>query len=307
MAKLNKRQFLEPGDRFTRFETAAAAILPVPYEGGISWAEGTANAAEAIFDASTHLEDYDETLDAVPVRMGIATVAPPPLPADPEGVEQTLFEATTALVQAGKFPVILGGDHSVSLGPIRALHRHHGRLSVVQFDAHADMRETYRGSRLNHACIMARVRELTDDVLQLGIRSMSAPEAERIAREQLDVVTIDTLRGGDFDLGAHLDRLPDPVYVTFDVDAFDYGVVRSTGTPEPGGLFWDEAMGLLRELFMTRRVVGFDLVELSADARDRASTFAVAKLAYRMLGLRLAAEVSRGAMDWPREPRGSLF
>jgi len=305
--KLNARQFLEPGDRFTRFETAAVAILPVPYEGGISWGRGTAGAAEAIFDASTHLEKYDETLDAVPARMGIATVAPPPLPPDPEGVEQALFGATTELVGAGKFPVILGGDHSVSLGPVRALQRHHGRLSVVQFDAHSDLRESFRGSRLSHACIMARVRELTGDVLQLGIRSMSAPEAERIARERLAVVTIDELRGSAFDLGAHLARLPDPVYITFDVDAFDFGVVRSTGTPEPGGLLWDEAMNLLRRIFLTRRVVGFDLVELSADVGDRASTFAVAKLAYRMLGLKLAAEVSRGAMDWPREPRGSLF
>lgn len=301
------RQFLEPGQRITGFELAAAAILPVPYEGGVSYGRGAAGGPDALLEASAYLEEYDETLGREPDRMGIVTIAPPDLPSDPAGVERAVFEMTAELVGCGKFPVLIGGDHSVSLGCFRALHQRHGHLSAIQLDAHADLREEYEGSRLSHACIMARIRELTGDALQLGIRSLSMPEAERIAREQLAVYTIDRLRGSGFDPGAELARLPDPVYVTVDVDAFDWSVIRSTGTPEPGGFLWDEGLALLGRIFAEKNVVGFDVVELAAEDGDRNSRFAAAKLVYRMLGFKLAAEVARGGCDWPKQPHGPLF
>ena len=301
------RQFLEPGERFTRNDTAAVAVLPVPYEGGISWGRGAAGGPDALLEASAQIEEYDESLGVEPCRMGIVTVPPPLLPPDPEGVERTVCAAVERLIDAGKFPVLIGGDHSVSLGCFRALHRRHGRLSVIQLDAHADLRDEFEGSRLSHACIMARIRELTGDALQLGVRSLSAAEAERITREDLAVFTMDRLRGGEDDLDHQLARLPDPVYVTVDVDAFDWSVIRSTGTPEPGGFLWDEGLALLRRIFAARQVIGFDVVELAAEEGDRYSAFAAAKLVYRMLGFKLAAEVARGRFDWPREPRGPLF
>ena len=301
------RQFLQPGERFTAFATAAAALLPVPYEGAVSWGRGTAGGPDALLEASAHLEEYDETLGVEPHRMGIVTVAPPDLGPDPAAVEQAVFAAAAELAAAGKFPVLVGGDHSVSLGCFRALQRHHGRLSVIQLDAHADLREDYEGSRLSHACIMARIRELTGDVLQLGIRSLSAAEAERIAREGWPVVTMASLRSGDVDLEDRLARLPDPVYLTVDVDAFDWSVIRSTGTPEPGGFLWDEGIALLQRIFRTKSVAGFDVVELSAEPADRNSAFAAAKLVYRMLGMKLASEVARGTIGWPRNPEGPLF
>jgi agmatinase len=239
--------------------------------------------------------------------MGIVTVAPPESSDDPDGVEQAVFTATSRLAAAGKFPVLIGGDHSVSLGCFRALQRHHGRLSVIQLDAHADLRDEYEGSRMSHACIMARIRELTADALQLGIRSLSAAEADQIARKEWAVLTMASLRSGELDLEEQLARLADPVYVTVDVDAFDWSVIRSTGTPEPGGFLWDEGLELLQRIFRTKAVAGFDVVELSAEAGDRNSAFAAAKLVYRMLGMRLAAEVARSVIDWPREPCGPFL
>jgi agmatinase len=160
---------------------------------------------------------------------------------------------------------------------------------------------------MNHACIMARIREHTTDALQLGIRSLSATEAKRITREAWPVVTMACLRSGELNLEKLLSRLPDPVYVTVDVDVFDWSVIRSTGTPEPGGFLWDEGLELLQQIFQSKHVVGFDVVELSAEAGDRNSAFAAAKLVYRMLGMKLASEVARGTIDWPRTPQGQLF
>ena len=266
-----------------------------------------AGGPDTLLEASAQIEEYDESLGIEPCRMGIVTVTPPLLPPDPEGVARTVFNAVERLIDTGKFPVLIGGDHSVSLGCFRALHQRHGRLSVIQLDAHADLRDEFKGSRLSHACIMARIREFTGDALQLGIRSLSAAEAERITREDLAVFTMDRLRSGEVDLDLQLALLPDPVYVTVDVDAFDWSVIRSTGTPEPGGFLWDEGLAMLRRIFATRRVVGFDIVELAAVEGDQNSAFAAAKLVYRMLGFKLAAEVARGRIDWPREPCGPLF
>jgi agmatinase len=302
-----RRQFLEPGDRFCEISTAAAAILPVPYEGAVSWGRGTSGGPDALLEASAHLEEYDEALGVEPHRMGIVTVAPPDLDEDPAGVEQAVFAATAELIAAEKFPVLVGGDHSVSLGCFRALHHHYGHLSVIQLDAHADLRDEYAGSRMSHACIMARIRELTGEALQLGIRSLSAAEAEQITRKGWPVLTMADLRSGDQEWQDQLARLPDPVYITVDVDAFDWSVIRSTGTPEPGGFLWDEAIDLLQRIFSTKSVAGFDVVELSAEEGDRNSAFAAAKLVYRMLGMKVASEVARGAIDWPRSPEGPLF
>jgi agmatinase len=305
--KPHPRPFLDPGSEYTDFDQAAVVIVPIPYEGGVSYGTGTAQAPEAVIAASHQLELYDEVLKGEPFRMGIATVVPPPLPADPSELQATVYRCTAELVDQDKFVVLIGGDHSVSNGFARALHTKHGSLSVIQIDAHADLRDTFENSRLSHACVMSRIRELTDDTLQIGIRSMSGEEAQRIEREDLAVCTMSMYRTGEFDIEAAIDELQDPVFLTVDVDAFDWSVIQSTGTPEPGGFYWDEALELLEKIFDRKNVAGFDVVELSAPAHDANSPFAVAKMIYKMLGFKLATAVRKGALNWPQQPQGNIF
>jgi agmatinase len=300
-------QFLDCNDPVVSFNTAAVAVFPVPYEGGVSYGRGTADAPDAVIQASRHLELYDETLKIEPHRMGIFTVAPPDVPADPALLHNAVYLRTRDLIAADKFTVMLGGDHSISYGFVKALAEKHGRISVVHLDAHSDLRDTYEGSAFSHGCIMSRIRSLTKDTLQIGIRSMSLEEAEKIARENVVVCTMEEYRSGTFEVDAALETIPDPVFLTIDVDVFDWSVIRSTGTPEPGGFFWDEALQLLKRIFERKEVVGFDVVELSSDASDRNSPFAVAKLIYRMLGFKLASLVTKGFLGWPDKPSGSIF
>ena len=305
--KLNVTPFLAPEPEFTAYDSAAVAILPFPYEGGVSYGHGTAAAPQAILEASAYVEFYDEVLKAEPYRMGIATLAAPSIPKDPEGMIAALYESTQALLRDDKFVVVLGGDHSISSGYFKALLEKHGRLSCVQLDAHSDLREEYEGSPLSHASVMARIREMTPHALQLGIRAQCIEEAQAIAAHNWPVCTMHDYRKGRFDIDAALAALPDPLFVTVDLDAFDLSVIHSTGTPEPGGFTWVEALELLEKIFMRKNVVGFDLVELAYDEADRNSAFCTARLAYKMLGFKLAAEVARGKMCWPVTPSGALF
>jgi agmatinase len=301
------RQFLGSVDPPATADTAAVVVLPIPYEGGVSYGKGAAAGPAAVIEASEYLELYDERLRAEPYRMGIFTVAPPVLPTEPAAVAEAVYDKSLQLIRQGRYVVLLGGDHSVSLGYVRALREFCGRLSVIQLDAHADLRDTFENNPHSHACIMARIREYTSDVVQAGIRSMSAAEARTIEKNALSVCTMADYRSDRFDLWAAVDRLPDPVYLTVDVDAFDWSVIRSTGTPEPGGFQWDEALQLLEGIFTRKNVVGFDIVELSGDAGDRNSAFAAAKLIYKMLAFKLAAEVAGGRTEWPQAPSGPLF
>ena len=305
--KLNPKQFLDPPPPYTHFKNAAVAILPIPYEGGVSYGTGTADGPDAVIEASRHLELYDEVLKAEAYRMGISTVMPPEIFSDAEQMNASVFEITKNLIGQNKFVVMLGGDHSISSACLRALREKYNPISVIQLDAHADLRDSYDGSPHSHACAMSRIRELTASTLQIGIRSLSRREARRIERENLAACTMAAFRSGEFDVQAALDALADPVYLTVDVDVFDWSVVRSTGTPEPGGLLWDEAVALLQHIFTAKNIVGVDIVEFCGDAQDRNSAFAVAKLIYKMLGFKLAAEVHHGRMSWPAAPRGSLF
>jgi len=305
--KLYSKQFLDLDPEFTEYNTAAVVILPVPYEGGVTWGTGTAKGPDAVISASRHLELYDEMLEAEPFRMGIATVIPIEIHSNPQCLNEAVYWSSKAVIQEDKFVVLLGGDHSINSGHIQALQEKHPLLSVIQLDAHADLKDNYQGNPFSHACAMSRIRQFTSRTLQIGIRSMSLEEARRIERENMTVCTMADYRSGNFDIDAVIAGLPDPVYLTVDVDVFDWNVIRSTGTPEPGGFSWDEAMSLLEKIFMQKKIVGFDVVELSSDPNDRNSAFAVAKLIYKMLGYKLVATADHRKLRWPDKPRGCLF
>jgi agmatinase len=299
--------YLDLDALFADYENSAVVLLPVPYEGGVSAGKGAAGAPDAVIEASWLLELYDEVLDAEPYRAGIFTAAPPPVSGSGAEVAQEVHRAVSEILCSGKFPVVLGGDHSITPGAVRGVAEHYDHLGVIQLDAHADLRSEYDGSRESHACVMARVREITRETLQVGIRSMSVEEARLAARDRLALYTMSRIRTGGLDPLMVLRALPKNVYITVDVDVFDWSVIAGTGTPEPGGLFWDETLGFLSKVFSNKNVVGFDVVELSCSEWDRNSPFAVAKLIYKMLGFKMDSEISRRGLPWPIKPVGPIF
>jgi agmatinase len=305
--KIYAKQFLGPDPEFSRFDKAAVALLPFPYEGGVSYGHGTSQAPKAIIDASCFVEFYDEVLDAEPFRMGIVTMAAPVMLKTPAAMHRQMYRSCKALLDQDKFVVVLGGDHSISSGTFRALREKYPNLGCVQLDAHSDLRDEYDGSRFSHASVMARIREMTPHTLQLGIRAMCREEAELVKKEKMALCTMHAFRKNLFDWKQALERLPEHVFVTVDVDAFDLSVISTTGTPEPGGFTWDEGLDILTRIFNSKTVVGFDAVELAYSKTDPNSAFSVARLIYKMLGFRLHKEVASGRVNWPSQPVGPLF
>jgi agmatinase len=286
MMEIFEKQFLGPDGAAPSLEDASVIVAPFGYEGGISYGKGTAKGPDAIIDASHYLELYDEVLDVEPSSAGIYTIKPLVFDAGPEQMFQTVYDTAKTYLAKDKFIVSIGGDHSISSAYCKALQEKYGAVSVIQFDAHADLRDSYEGSRLSHASVMSRIREITASTLQIGIRSLTLEEARRIRAEKISVCTMENFRNDTFDLKTALKSLPGPVFITFDVDVFDWSVIRSTGTPEPGGLLWDEAIHLLKKIFSQKDVVGFDVVELAQNESDPNSAFAAAKLIYKMIGFK---------------------
>ena len=296
MLRSHPTPFLGKAEASETLEKARVVVLPFGYEGGISYGRGAADAPEAVLQASRYLELYDEDLDVETHRIGIFTPASPEIAGNSRQMAIQLQGAIEDLLDAGKFIVVVGGDHSITNGYFAALSGRHDAFGVIQLDAHADLRESYDGSALSHACTMARALEYTPHTLQIGIRSLSAEEARRAKSRNLALYTMRDWRGGRINMDAALARLPDKVFLTLDVDVFDWSVIASTGTPEPGGCSWDEAMDLLEVIFTAKEVVGMDVVELSYTPGDRNSPFAVAKLIYKMIGMRF----------FPRKPPSDL-
>ena len=269
-----------------RYETAASVVLPVPYERTTSWHTGTYLGPHAAILASRQLELYDEELRCEPAATGIATLAPPRhLTAEPSLALRAIREAAQDVLGDGKFLVALGGEHTISLPLVEATRAVHGEVGVLHFDAHADLRDRYEGTRYSHACVMRRIRELGCPTLSVGIRSLSAEEAAWADSERVPILWAHQAPSVA-DLGRAIAALPAKIYLTFDVDYFDPALVPATGTPEPGGGGWHATLDLLREAFRTREVVAVDLVELAPTPGHHASDFLVAKLAYKCIGYR---------------------
>jgi agmatinase len=272
------------------FEAAGAVILPVPYEATTSFGGGTGNGPSAILEASRYIELYDQELDAEPYAAGIATL--PSLSLTGSGPKEALEELRQAydtLLAAGpgKLVVMLGGEHSISSAPILAwadrLEAQGRRLSVLQVDAHTDLRPAYEGSAYSHASVMARVQDRVE-LVAVGIRALTADEMKVVRKsDHIHVFLADDIHTGEQWHDDVLARLGEDVYISFDVDAFDPALVPATGTPEPGGLQWYPVLRLLRRVFAERRVCGVDVVELAPIPGLAAPDFLVAKLVYKMI------------------------
>ncbi len=261
-----------------RYENAHFVVVPVPYEKTTSYGKGTSDGPLAICKASEQVELYDEELQREVYSRGIATLKPV------HDLEE-LEKATGKILSDKKFPIILGGEHTISAFPIRACKKHHKNVSVVHFDAHADLRDEYEGVKLSHACVMRRVVEAGVPIIQIGIRNHSLEEAEFISSAGLHKpYYAHLIHSSDYWMEEAISFLTDDVYISFDVDAFDASVMPSTGTPEPGGMDWYQVTRFFRKLCESKKIVGADFVELAPIKGLNGPDFTVAKLIYKLIG-----------------------
>ncbi|MCB0343470.1 MAG: agmatinase [Bdellovibrionales bacterium] len=269
-------------DEFKTYSNSAIALLPVPYDLTSTYHKGADRGPQAIISASTALENFDIETETEVYRRGICTLEALEVTEGPEVLFEQVKTSVKALFEDKKFPVVLGGEHSVTVGAVAAAKESYPNLSVLQLDAHADTRETYHGSPYNHACVMARVREMCP-MVQVGIRSLDGAEWSKLDRERVyfahDVASAST---GAW-LTEAVEQLSQDVWVTIDLDCFDPSIIPSTGTPEPGGLTWYQVTNLLKKTAESKRIVGFDVVELLPRASNPAPDFVAAKLIYQFL------------------------
>ncbi len=270
-------------DEFSALERASVVIVPAPYDFSTTYQGGTRWGPKALLDASRNMELYDEELGAT-YRAGIHTLPEiEPTALGPEAMAGRVERAMGWVWDQGKRPVLIGGEHSLTAGCVAAAAKRFPKLSVLQFDAHGDMREEYLDSRYSHACVMSRVRELVP-ASSVGIRSVSEEEAERFEARPWPKWSVREFRALGGVWKPILDTLTDDVFITFDVDALDPSILPGTGTPEPGGLDWYEAVDLVAAVAKSRRIVGFDVLELAPIPGSVASDFLAARLTYRMIG-----------------------
>jgi len=265
---------------------AKAVIVPVPYQGTVTYKNGTAKGPAAILEASANMELFDEELNVETHKIGIHTL--PALEVSEKRPEEVIGDVERIArenMQQGRLPVVIGGEHSISVGGVRAGKVTFGELSVLHLDAHADLRDEYEGSKYSHACASRRMQEIAP-VTQLGVRSMSKEERDFLSGPNnitLSVSAYDILNDSLWDKKV-LDSLSEKVYVTIDLDVLDISIMPAVGTPEPGGLSWYLLLDILRMVGTSREIVGFDVVELSPMGGNVAPDFLASKLIYRFLG-----------------------
>ena len=260
-------------------------IVPVPYDETSTWMKGADKGPEAIMEASVNLEFYDIETDSEAHLFGIHTVEPIIERRSPEALVDAVCNRVIFLLKQEKFPVIVGGNHTVSIGSARAFSEHFKNLSILQLDAHSDLRQEYEGSAFNHACAIARMREVAP-VIQVGIRSMSREEASDADWDR--IFPAHELYVDKTKYEKAIDMLTDNVYITIDLDVFDPSLIPSTGTPEPGGPGYNEIMNFLKEVIWKKNVVGFDVVELCPNPANKTPDFVAAKIIYQLLSYKFS-------------------
>ena len=285
--------FLGLEARYTDYASARFAVLPVPYEATVSYRTGTRYGPKAIVDASEQVELFDEELGGEFFRCGIATLnALVPDQAGPAAMQDRVYRAARSVVRNGKFLLTLGGEHGITPALVRAVAGKSRKLSVLQIDAHADLRDGYENTPFSHASAMRRTLDHVDNVVGVGIRNYSQEEHRFMRHRGIEPVTARECHESDDWLDRVLDRLGDTVYVTIDIDGFDPSVAPGTGTPEPGGLAWYQVTGLLRLVAAEKKIVAADIVEVSPIPGQVVTEFLAARLAYKLIAYVQAADRS---------------
>ncbi len=267
-------------EEYSGADEAGIVIIPVAYDGTSTWMKGADQGPRAIIEASANMELYDIETDSEVYKRGIFTEETIGGQITTKEMIYAVQDAARYYLEDGKFTVVIGGEHSVSIGSIRMHAERYDNLTVLQLDAHADLRPEYNGSQYNHACVMARAKEICP-IVQVGVRSMSVEENESADKSRMFLAK--DIHDNTEWIEKAVSKLTDNVYITIDLDAFDPSIVPSTGTPEPGGLLWYEVLTFLRKVSENKNIVGFDVVELCPDGNNKAPDFLAAKLIYKLL------------------------
>ncbi len=284
-------RFLDLEPQYSRYQSSRFAILPIPYQGTVTYGRGTAAGAAAIIQASTQVELFDEELQGEFFQAGIFTAQSVDCQSlSPEQLQERAESAAAKLLADGKFVLALGGEHSVSVALIKAAAKHWPGLSVLHLDAHADLRDTYEQSEFSHACFLRRVWDLSLPTASVGIRSYSLQESRVLDNSAHTLISARQIAQARSDSSAQtqwmdqvLAGLSDRVYVTVDIDVFDPGQATGTATPEPGGLDWYEVTALLRRLARSKQIVSADIGEVIPQVAGQVTEFLAARLAYKII------------------------
>ncbi|MFD2696966.1 agmatinase [Mesonia sediminis] len=288
-----KRNYAGIPDKYARIDDAKVVLIPVPYDGTSTWQKGADKGPAAFLEASENMELYDIETQSEVYKQGIYLAPAVSENSSPEKMVESVYKTVKNYLKQDKFVTLFGGEHSVSIGSIRAFSESFEELSVVQIDAHADLRKSYEGSSCNHACALHEASKNTN-LIQVGIRSMDASEKEFM--DETRVYFAHDLYEDWMDDA--IGQMTPNVFITIDLDAFDPSILPATGTPEPGGLLWYETLDFLKMIFKTKNVVGFDIVELCPNENHKASDFLAAKLYYKMLSYKFNASKLREADEY---------
>jgi agmatinase len=275
-----KTGFCDLPPQFRNPKNSRIVIVPVPYDRTSTWIKGADRGPQAIIEASANMELYDIETDSEVYRQGIFTDKPVICKSTPEQMAKQVEKRIAGHLAGGKFTVVIGGEHSVSVGPTKAHAGKFKNLTVLQLDAHSDLRNEYHGSKYNHACVMARIKEFCQ-IVQVGIRSMDTCEKKNMDYKR--VFFAEDIHNNKKWIDQVLKKLTCNVYITIDLDVFDSSVMPSTGTPEPGGLFWYDCISLLKKVSGKKNIVGFDVVEMCPNKQNKAPDFLASKLIYKLL------------------------
>ncbi len=275
-----KKNYCGLPDEYCNESNSKIVVIPVPYDKTSTWIKGADNGPSAILEASANMELYDIETDSEIYKSGIYTASPVVESASSEKMMNSVKNKVNNYIKKGKFAVVLGGEHSISIGSIKAHVENYNNLCVLQLDAHSDLRDSYNGSKYSHACVMARAREICP-IVQVGIRSIDSSEFKVMNKERVFFAK-DIQKNKEWVKGV-VRLLSDKVYLTIDLDVLDPSIMPSTGTPEPGGLLWYDILALLKEVIDKKELVGFDIVELCPNPANKAPDFLASKLLYKIL------------------------
>jgi len=281
-------------DEFAQLETAKVVLIPVPYDGTSTWGKGSDKGPDAFLNASENMELYDIETETEVYEQGIYLAKAVSENKSAEAMVNAVHTITKEYIKRNKFVTLFGGEHSISIGSIRAFNECFDNLTVLHIDAHADLRESYDGTKYNHACAVHEANQTTN-LIQVGIRSMD--KIEKTVMDEEKTFFAHEMANDEYWVDKAIDLMTDNVFITFDLDALDPSIMPSTGTPEPGGLFWYETLEFLKQVFQDKNVVGFDIVELCPNPSDKSSDFLAAKLYYKMLSYKFKGEAAEDDYD----------